>query len=93
MLYASGSIPWDVFRKIADFVESQAGLRRDTSVVVSALSGRSLSLGVLMAALWCDLFVCHAQPTTYTILRRERNALKLIVRMLHLRYTGLPAAL
>ena len=76
VLYASGSIPWDVFRKIADFVESQAGLRRDTSVVVSALPGRSLSLGVLMAALWCDLFVCHAQPTTYTISRRERNALK-----------------
>lgn len=76
VLYASGSVPWDVFRKIADFVESQTELRRDTSVVVSALSGRSLSLGVLMAALWCDLFICHAQPTTYTISRHERNRLK-----------------
>lgn len=76
VLYASGAVPWDVFRKIADFVESQTTIRDDVSVVVSALSGRSLSLGVLMAALWCDLYMCHAQPTTYAISHRERNKLK-----------------
>jgi hypothetical protein len=76
VLYASGAVPWDVFRKIADFVESQTAIRDDVSVVVSALSSRSLSLGVLMAALWCDLYMCHAQPTTYVISTHERNRLK-----------------
>jgi hypothetical protein len=76
VMYASGSVPLDVFRKICDFVESHSHVTSDVSVVVSALSGRSLSLGVLMAALRCGLYYCHSQPTTYYIRPSDRDQLK-----------------
>lgn len=65
VMYASGSVPWDVFRKLADFTELQRSSKTSGSLVVSALSGRAISVGVLAAALWCDLFVCHSQPAAY----------------------------
>jgi hypothetical protein len=76
VMYASGDVPFDVFRKIHDIVSNYEGLKRDLSIVVTPLAGRTLSLGVLLAALWCDLDVCHVQPTTYTIAENGREALK-----------------
>lgn len=65
VMYASGSVPWDVFRKIVDFAEIHRKSRPDVTLVLSAMSGRTLSLGALLAALWCDLHLCHSQPTEY----------------------------
>jgi hypothetical protein len=75
VMYASGDTPFDVFRKIQDIVVNYKDFP-DISVVVSALSGRSLSLGVLLAALWSNLFMYHSQPTTYKIDPKERQRLK-----------------
>lgn len=78
VMYASGSVPWDVFRKLADFTERHRSAKTGASLVVSALSGRAISVGVLAAALWCGLSVCHAQPAAYYMsdaLRREVKGL------------------
>jgi len=77
VMYASGDVPFDVFRKILDIVQEQGSLSADISVVVSALSGRSLSLGVLLAALRSNLAICHAQPITYNISSQDRDKIKL----------------
>lgn len=65
IMYASSAVPWDVFRKLSDFAELHHSAKPDASLVVSALSGRAISVGVLAAALWRDLYVCHAQPAAY----------------------------
>ncbi len=75
VMYASGDVPFDVFRKIEDIVADYRDFKREFAMVVSALSGRSLSLGVLLAALRLDLPICHAQPTTYYISDEERRKL------------------
>lgn len=75
VMYASGEIPFDVFRKIQDIVYNYKDFAGDISIVVSALSGRCLSLGVLLAALWSDLYLYHAQPTTYKIDPHTRESL------------------
>lgn len=76
VMYASGDIPFDIFRKIKDIVDQQSPFFTKGSVVVSALSGRSLSLGVLLAALWSELAICHAQPITYKISNMDRDVIK-----------------
>lgn len=68
VMYASAENPFDVFRKIQDIVDKYRRVfGPQFSIVVSALSGRSLSLGVLLAALHSDLVMCHAQPKSYFI--------------------------
>jgi hypothetical protein len=74
IMYACKSVPFDVYRKISEIVDAYDGIIEKRSMVVSALSGRSLSLGVLLAALRCNLSVCHIQPVTYhmdPVVRRE----------------------
>jgi hypothetical protein len=75
VLYASGDVAFDIFRKITDIVHSFGGLTTDHPLVLSALSGRALSLGVLLAALWNGLYLCHVQPTTYSMTPTTRNRL------------------
>ena len=75
-MYASAENPFDVFRKIQDIVEKYRKVfGPQSAIVVSALSGRSLSLGVLLAALHSELVMCHAQPKSYKIERRMRMQL------------------
>jgi len=76
VMYAAGHAPFDVFRKISDAAVHYRDLVGEFSIVVSALSGRSLSLGVLMAALWENLAICHTQPATYAITPEARQAAK-----------------
>jgi hypothetical protein len=85
VMYASADNPFDVFRKLVDVVESLKVFRdenagpyydQDLSVIVSALSGRSLSLGVLLAALHEGLTLCHSQPTSYEL--EEKTFLDLL---------------
>ena len=76
VMYASAENPFDVFRKIQDIVEKYRKVfGPQSAIVVSALSGRSLSLGVLLAALHSELVMCHAQPKSYKIERRMRMQL------------------
>lgn len=75
VLYASSSTPFDVFRKIHDFVVAHEAFGDDLTIVASALSGRSLSLGVLLAALLDNLYVCHTQAITYRIDGADRDRL------------------
>lgn len=78
VMYASADNPFDVFRKIQDIVEKYRKVfGEQVEIVVSALSGRSLSLGVLLAALHSDLVMCHAQPKSYYIRPSVRKQLKL----------------
>lgn len=77
VMYASGEIPFDVFRKIHDIVRDYTDFRDTLCMVISALSGRSLSLGALLAALWNDIPICHSQPTTYRITPEARDECKL----------------
>jgi hypothetical protein len=78
VMYASADNPFDVFRKIQDIVyKYRKVFGPQFSIVVSALSGRSLSLGVLLAALHSDLVMCHAQPKSYFIQSSVREQLKL----------------
>lgn len=72
ILYASGAIPWDVMRKIVDFADVQSVARPGMKVAVSGMSGRTLSLGVLVAALWRGLYICHVQPTGYAMTAEAR---------------------
>jgi hypothetical protein len=69
IMYASAHVPFDIYRKIHEVVQSNARIceMSGSSIVVSAISGRSLSLGVLLAALQCNLKVCHIQPSTYKV--------------------------
>jgi hypothetical protein len=76
IMYASGDVPFDVFRKIYDLHQKRSQISEDSQIILSALSGRSLSLGVLLAALWLDLPMCHAQPTTYVIEPEELERLR-----------------
>jgi hypothetical protein len=76
VMYASGHVPFDVFRKIREIVESYAGVVQSEAIIVSALSGRRLSLGVLLAALHCDLRVCHIQSTSYRMDSETRRSLQ-----------------
>lgn len=74
VLYASAEIPYSVFRKIREIVDDYSEFDK-LELVVSALSGRSVSLGVLLAALHFDLPVYHSQPATYKMDRSGRRRL------------------
>lgn len=75
IMYASGSTPWDVFRKIVDFAEVHRVTKPAANLVVSALSGsRALSVGALTASLWRDLYMCHSQPTRYYMSDADRQS-------------------
>lgn len=76
VMHASGDIPFDVYRKIIDIVNERRKISADISIVVSALSGRSLSLGVLLAALTENLAVCHAQPISFKVSSLDRDRIK-----------------
>ena len=67
IMYASGSVPWDVFRKLSDFAELHASTKPTTTLVISALAGRAISIGALVAALQHNLFICHIQPAEYNM--------------------------
>ena len=73
IMYASGIVPWDVFRKLSDFAELHADKKNTSSLVISALAGRAISIGALLAALHHDLYICHIQPADY-IMSQERRA-------------------
>jgi hypothetical protein len=80
IMYACGDVPFDIYRKIHDIVERYRSFISTDKMVVSALSGRSLSLGVLMAAWRHNLPVCQVQPKTYRLVSPTREALKLVSR-------------
>jgi len=67
IMYASGNVPWDVFRKLSDFAELHASTRHTSSLVISALAGRAISIGALVAALKHELYICHVQPADYSM--------------------------
>lgn len=67
IMYASGSVPWDVFRKLSDFAELHASTRPTSSLVISALAGRAISIGALVATLKYNLYICHIQPAEYNM--------------------------
>jgi len=73
IMYASGSVPWDVFRKLSDFAVLHAETKPDSSLVVSMMAGRAISLGALVAALKHDLYICHVQPADYVLSEEMRN--------------------
>ncbi|HET9377485.1 MAG TPA: hypothetical protein VFO40_21090 [Chthoniobacterales bacterium] len=76
IMYACGDAPFDIYRKIHDIVERYRSFMSTDKMVVSALSGRSLSLGVLVAAWLHNLPVCQIQPITYKLKAPSRNELK-----------------
>ena len=77
IMYACGDVPFDIYRKIHDIVSRYRSFMRTDEMVVSALSGRSLSLGVLLAAWQHDLPVCQIQPKTYRLASPSREELRL----------------
>jgi len=76
IMYACGDVPFDIYRKIHDIVERYRSFMSTDRMVVSALSGRSLSLGVLLAAWLHNLPVCQIQPKTYKLISPSRDDLK-----------------
>jgi hypothetical protein len=76
IMYACGDVPFDIYRKIHDIVERYRSFMSTDQIVVSALSGRSLSLGVLLAAWSHNLPVCQIQPKTYKLISPTRDDLK-----------------
>jgi hypothetical protein len=72
IMYASGSVPWDVFRKLSDFAELHSSTKLTSSLVISALAGRAISIGALVAALQHDLYICHIQPAEYSMPNESR---------------------
>lgn len=77
IMYACGDVPFDIYRKIHDVVNGYKTFTSTDRIVVSALSGRSLSLGVLLAAWEHDLPVCQIQPKTYRLLSPSREDLQI----------------
>ena len=71
IMYASGTVPWDVFRKLSDFAELHKS-KENTSLVISAMAGRTISIGALLAALHHDLYICHIQPADYIMSPEDR---------------------
>jgi len=67
IMYASGSVPWDIFRKLSDYAELHRSTKPTSSLVISALAGRAISIGALVAALKHDLYICHIQPADYSM--------------------------
>ena len=76
IMYACGDVPFDIYRKIHDVVERYRSFMNTNEMVVSALSGRSLSLGVLLAAWQHNLPVCQIQPKTYKLISPNRAVLR-----------------
>jgi hypothetical protein len=77
VMYACGDVPFDIYRKITDIVERYRSFMNTDEMVVSALSGRSLSLGVLLAAWRHRLPVCQIQPKTYRLASPARADLRM----------------
>ena len=73
IMYASGSVPWDVFRKLSDFAVLHGNTKPTSSLVISTLAGRAISIGALVAALKHDLYICHIQPAEYNMSEEMRT--------------------
>jgi len=73
IMYASGNVPWDVFRKLSDFAVLHVNTKPTSSLVISALAGRAISIGALVAALRHNLYICHIQPAEYNMSEDMRN--------------------
>jgi hypothetical protein len=73
LLLCDESTPFDVYRKILEVEEyyrSRLGAIRGmgaVTTVVSPLSSKTLSLGMLLAAVERSLPVCHVEPGTYQV--------------------------
>lgn len=76
VMYAADDGPFDVFRKIVDVAGAYQRDMPRQPIVVSILSGRSLSLGVLLAARELGLGICHVQPTTYVVTAGDLDRLE-----------------
>jgi hypothetical protein len=72
IMYVSGSVPWDVFRKLSDFAVLHKNTKPTSSLVISALAGRAISIGALVAALQHELYMCHTQPAVYSMSQETR---------------------
>lgn len=73
LLLCDERTPFDVYRKILDVEEyyrSRLGAIQEmgaVTTVVSPLSSKTLSLGMLLAAVERSLPVCHVEPGTYQV--------------------------
>ena len=75
IMYASGSVPWDIFRKLSDFAVLHNNTKPESALVISTCAGRAISIGALVAALRYDLYICHIQPADYNMSEEMRKKL------------------
>jgi hypothetical protein len=74
--------PFDVYRKVLDVAEyynqrlSALPGMGSVKTVVSPLSSKTLSLGMLLAAIERSLPVCHVEPGTYDVVLDDGDHLK-----------------
>jgi hypothetical protein len=73
IMYASGDVPWDVCRKLSDFAELHKSTKPGSSLVISPLARRAISIGALVATLKHNLYTCHIQPAEYTMEQEKRD--------------------